>query len=248
VNNLKDGRRDFLTGAALLGSALVLNACAPAASNTNTQPAQTNEDKNEKEVTAIEDLMREHGVLRRALLVFGEAAVMLPGNPPAVWADAVQKAAKLFRAFGEDYHEKKLEEAYIFPLIRQKGMTGPAASYPDSLTAQHARGREITDFVLSSTASGKIANAREVALALSGFVRMYEAHAAREDTVVFPAWKDFITADEYKELGEKFEDIEHEQFGDDGYEDAVKQISEIEASLGWSDISIFTPVAPGTAR
>jgi hemerythrin superfamily protein len=73
---------------------------------------------------------------------------------------------------------------------------------------------------------------------------MYENHAAREDTVVFPAWKDLITENEYDELGEKFEDIEHDQFGDDGYEDAVKQISEIESSLGLSDISIFTPAAP----
>ncbi|HEV8593054.1 MAG TPA: hemerythrin domain-containing protein [Pyrinomonadaceae bacterium] len=245
MNNLKSSRRDFLTVSALTGSALILNACVPAASNTNTQPPKPSDDKKEKEVTAIEDLMREHGILRRALLVFGEAAVMLPGNPPAVWADAVQKAAKLFRAFGEDYHEKKLEEGYIFPLIKQKGMTGPAASYPDILIAQHNRGREITDYILSATASGKMgANASDVANALHGFVRMYENHAAREDTVVFPAWKDLITENEYDELGEKFEDIEHEEFGDDGYEDAVKKISEIESSLGLSDISIFTPAAP----
>lgn len=244
MSDLKNSRRDFLTASALTGSALILNACVPAVSNTNTQPAKT-DDKKEKEVTAIEDLMREHGVLRRALLVFGEAAFMLPGNPPAIWADAVQKAAKLFRAFGEDYHEKKLEEGYIFPLIRQKGMTGPAASYPDILTAQHNRGREVTDYILSATASGKVgANAADVAKALHDFVRMYENHAAREDTVVFPAWKDLITENEYDELGEKFEDIEHDQFGDDGYEDAVKKISEIESSLGLSDISIFTPAAP----
>lgn len=189
--------------------------------------------------------MREHGILRRALLVFGEAAVMLPGNPPAVWADAVQKSAKLFRVFGEDYHERKLEEGFIFPLIKQKGLSGPAASYPDILIAQHNRGREITDYVILATASGKVgANARDLANALQGFVRMYENHAAREDTIVFPAWKDLLTADEYHELGEKFEDIEHEQFGDDGFDDAVKQISEIESSVGLSDISKFTPAAP----
>ena len=237
---------------ALAGSALVLDACASGGTANSQNAAKTDnvkkaepDKKDEKEVTAIEDLMREHGILRRALLIFGKAAVFLPSKPPAYWPDAVQKAAKLFRAFGEDYHEKKIEEQYIFPLIKQKGLSGPAATYPDILTAQHNRGREITDYILSANASGKVgANARDVANALHGFVRMYEHHAAREDTIVFPAWKDLITADDYGELGEKFEDIEHEQFGEDGYENAVKQMAEIEASVGFTDISIFTPVAP----
>jgi hemerythrin superfamily protein len=73
---------------------------------------------------------------------------------------------------------------------------------------------------------------------------MYEAHAAREDTIVFPAWKDLITPDEYDELGDKFEDIEQEQFGEDGFEDALKQIAAIEASVGMDDISKLTPPAP----
>jgi hemerythrin superfamily protein len=79
---------------------------------------------------------------------------------------------------------------------------------------------------------------------LEGFTRMYQNHAAREDTVVFPAWKDAVTSDEYDELNDKFEDIEHEQFGEDGFGDAVRQISEIEANLNLSDISQVTPPAP----
>jgi hemerythrin-like domain-containing protein len=249
----KSDRRQFLTVTAFAGSTLVLGGCnASGAANgqnaavvANKTDETTNKENDEKEVTPIEDLMREHGILRRCLLVFGEAAVMMGGNAPAVYSDAVQRAAKLFRAFGEEYHERRLEEQYIFPLIRQKGTTGPAGIYPDILTAQHNRGREITDFVISSTASGRIgANVTEVSHALSGFVRMYEAHAAREDTIVFPAWKDLITAEEYDELGEKFEDIEQEQFGEDGYEVALKQIAEIETAIGLDDISKLTPPPP----
>lgn len=249
-------RRKFLKVTALVGSAMILGACgtnetanSQNAAKKNTAKKAEPDKKDEKEVTPLEDLMREHGVLRRILIVFGEAAVILPSNPPAVWAEAIQKAAKLFRAFGEDYHEKKLEEQYIFPLIRQKGVGGPAGTYPDVLTAQHNRGREITDYILSATASGKVgANAGELAKAVNGFVRMYETHAAREDTIVFPAWKNLIPPDEYDELGEKFEEIEHAQFGEDGYDDAVKQIAEIEATVGLSDISKFTPDAPKKAK
>ncbi len=53
--------------------------------------------------------MREHGVLRRELLVYTNAAIRLRKNPADVAPDALQNTAKLFRAFGEDYHEKKDE-------------------------------------------------------------------------------------------------------------------------------------------
>jgi hypothetical protein len=45
-------------------------------------------------------------------------------------------------------------------------------------------------------------------------------------------------------LSEKFEEIEHQQFGADGFDDAVKQIGEIEGSLNLSDLAQFTPPAP----
>ena len=38
----------------------------------------------------------------------------------SVEPEALQKTAKLFRVFGEDYHEQKLEEAHIFPLLARK--------------------------------------------------------------------------------------------------------------------------------
>ena len=40
------------------------------------------------------------------------------------------------------------------------------------------------------------------------------------------------------------EDIEKEQFGEDGFEDAVKQMSAIEGSLGLADIAQFTAPSP----
>jgi hypothetical protein len=48
-------------------------------------------------------------------------------------------------------------------------------------------------------------------------------------------------------MGEKFEEIEHQQFGEDGFENAVKQIGEIEGMLGLTDISQFTAPPPPKA-
>ena len=73
------------------------------------------------EVTATEDLMREHGVLRRCLLVYQESVAKLRGNAAAVPPDGLQKTAKLFRTFGEEYHEKQLEDTHIFPAVQKAG-------------------------------------------------------------------------------------------------------------------------------
>lgn len=121
-----------------------------------------------------------------------------------------------------------------------------AAAYPDILVTQHNRGREITDYIISVTQSAKLgaSNAGDLAKALEAFVLMYRNHAAREDTIIFPAWKQTLTSGQLDEMNDKFEDIEHEQFGEDGFEDAVKQISAIEAGLGLSDITQFTAPPP----
>ena len=232
---MKTDRRDFLAGIGSLGAGLLLSGCV----NAN-KISQKEKEAKDGEVTATEDLMREHGILRRALFVYSEAAARLRRNPSAVAPDALAKTAKLFRTFGEDYHEKKLEEAYIFPAVKNAGR--PASTYPDILVTQHERGRQITDYILAATRGAKLeaGNVEPLTGAMESLVRMYRAHAAREDTVVFPAWKQTLTAKQLDEMGEKFEDIEHAQFGEDGFENAVGQIAAIEAELGLADLAHLT--------
>jgi hemerythrin-like domain-containing protein len=73
---------------------------------------------------------------------------------------------------------------------------------------------------------------------------MYEHHAAVEDTVVFPVWKQTVGSAELDELAAKFEEIEEEIFGDDGFEAAAKRMAEIEESLGLADLGMFTAPPP----
>ena len=223
-------RRQFLAGVGGLSLGFLLHGC---------EAKEVGED-----VTAIEDLMREHGILQRALFVYTEAAARLSKNPSSVPPDALQKTALLFRAFGEEYHEKKLEETYIFPALKKTG--GEAARYPDILVAQHQRGREITDYVLVATRGVRFAagDAKPLASALESLVRMYRPHAAREDTIVFPAWKQGLTGKQLDEMSDKFEDIEREQFGKNGFESVVRQISDIEGELGLIGLAQFTAPRP----
>ncbi|HEY4422957.1 MAG TPA: hemerythrin domain-containing protein [Pyrinomonadaceae bacterium] len=247
-------RRELLTGISVAGAGVLINACR---SNTQTRTGGATNDENKGEapapgeaepieVTATEDLMREHGILRRALLVYQESAVRLRQDPASVPPDALEKTANLFRVFGEEYHEKKLEETFIFPAVKKTA--NAATAYVDILLAQHVRGREITDYLLSISQADKIASnsIEPLAKALESFVRMYQHHAAIEDTVVFPAWKAAVGGNELDALGEKFEEIEHEQFGSDGFETALKRMEEIEQSLGLSNLDMFTAPPPPT--
>ncbi|HEY2517611.1 MAG TPA: hemerythrin domain-containing protein, partial [Polyangiaceae bacterium] len=220
-------------------------ATASAAPTTNAAQAPKSDDDKKaegEEVGAVEDLMREHGVIRRVIVVYRESAARLRTKPASVTPDALQKAAKLMRSFGEDYHEKQLEEANIFPaLAKNTALAGTV----NALIAQHQRGRDITEYIIAVTQKAIGAQSAEpLAKTLEAFARMYEEHAAMEDTIVFPAWKKTMSPKELDAVGDKFEDIEHKTFGKDGFDDAVDQISAIEKALGIELGAMIAPPPP----
>lgn len=223
--------RRALIGAAAAGAALGLAACGKG------------EEKGE-DVGAVEDLMREHGVLRRILVLYRAVAPAIRTASPGVDAKQLWQSADLFRRFGEAYHEQLLEERHIFPQVMKGG--GPAAALVPTLLAQHARGRQITAYIQAKTAAGAIAgtDAEPLGAALEAFARMYEPHTAFEDTIVFQAWRKGLTPKELDEAGDQFEDIEKQTFKGDGFDMAVDQVAAIETALGLSDLSRYTAPAP----
>lgn len=227
-------RRRWLAGAGLaaLGG---LTAALPLAARA--------EEEKSTDVLAVEDLMREHGVLRRALLVYAQAATRLHARE-TIPADGLHRTAALFRHFGEDYHEHSLEERHVFPAVVATG--GEPATICRILATQHERGRQITDYILASSAGKGIGQADMAPLAdaLDGLVRMYQHHTAIEDTIVFPAWKRTLTPARYSALSETFEALERRMFGHDGFEDAVDHIGRIERAFGLADLAALTAPPP----
>ena len=201
------------------------------------------EEKSGVDVSATEDLMREHGILRRTLIVYSELSMRLRTQSGIIDPIALADAAKLFREFGEDYHEHMLEEQYVFPEVRKAG--GPNEKLVEVLLNQHQRGREITDYLYRVGKRGRIgADAEPLATVLASMVRMYQPHAAWEDTVIFPAWKKTQSKSRLDELAEKFEEIEHERFGKDGFDEALERIERVESALGLSELGAYTAPQP----
>jgi hemerythrin-like domain-containing protein len=246
-------RRGALAAAALVSSGVlvsVVGVLVPAVAAERRRKKQESKRKEEgksegeKEVSATEDLMREHGVLRRTLIVYAESAKALRFQPSQIDPSALADGARLFRSFGEDYHEKILEEQYVFPEVQQSG--GEIANLVGVLLSQHQRGREITNYIEKVGDSGRIDNVQVEQLAdvMDSMVRMYNAHATWEDTVVFQAWKKEQPESRLRELAERFEEIEHQQFGKDGFDDALQRISRIEEALGMHDLDRYTAQPP----
>lgn len=225
-------RRALLVTAAGVGAGWMLAGCAHGAA----KPA---EQKPEEEISPAEDLMREHGVLRRVLLVYEESLRRLAGGeevPP----QALAGGAQIIRRFIEDYHER-LEEQFLFPRFEK---AGTLVDLVRVLREQHERGRQLTAEVLRVATPEGLSNAdsrAQLTRALQLFIRMYAPHAAREDTVLFPALRKVVSANEYDALGEDFERKEHELFGEDGFERVVDEVATLEKTLGIYELAAFTP-------
>jgi hemerythrin-like domain-containing protein len=237
---MDSNRRQFLiTGSALVSSGLVLPFSALAqqkGAETKKPEAQKAAPEKEEEVSTNEDLMREHGVLNRILLIYDEVHGRIQAKKdfdPAV----IGSAAGLIKSFIEDYHEK-LEEDHIFPRFEQ---AGKMIEITVALRAQHAIGRRITEHL---TALSKGKDKAAMAEPLAQFIRMYRPHEAREDTVLFPAFHDVVSPHEYDALGGEFEGIERKTFGGDGFEMAVSKVADLEKKLGIYDLNQFTPNVP----
>ncbi len=226
-------RRNFLVSSGAFGAA----ALAPSLDSLRAAEAQKESD--EPEISAPEDLMREHGVLNRILLIYEEASRRLDRKED-VPAEIFQRPAELVRKFVEDYHER-LEEKFIFPKFEEKKKLVELVTV---LRQQHDAGRKVTDEMLRLVTPAKYARAdsrTRLAASCHSFIRMYRPHEAREDTVLFPTLYQVASAKEIQELGEQFEEQEHKLFGEDGFQENVGKVAEIEKQLGIYELSSFTP-------
>lgn len=229
-----------------------LNTTGKLAAATALLPAtllaqKTTEAKQDDKISTNERLMREHGIFKRVLLMYDEVIRRIDAKqdfPPQTVIDS----ADIVRKFGHDFHEK-LEEEHLFPLFRKyirrddvlRLYAQKLVDLVDVLQEQHQAGRRLTDRIVSTLQSLKTADDRQkLAQDLRAFIRMYTPHVAREDTVLFPALHVIITRQQYEELGEKFEEIEHKTFGGSGFYIYLDYVTAFEKRLGIYDLAQFT--------
>jgi len=226
-----NGRRDFIhkTLKVVVASSL-LTAVMPA--------CKQEENDRDKSVSPPEDLMQEHGLLNRILLIYDHCRTSLV-NKQSFDPAFLFNSAGIIRTFVEDYHEKQ-EENYLFPRFQK---VNQLVDLVEVLKQQHEAGRRITAQVMQLTKSPSLTdneNQKLITL-LTAFNTMYRPHEAREDTVLFPAFRKIVSKHEYDSLGEEFENNEQKHFGKDGFETMVNKVANIEKQFGIYELAQFTP-------
>jgi hemerythrin-like domain-containing protein len=228
-----NSRRHLLVGAA--GSLLL---SAPALADQRRQATPKKKTAESVPVTATEDLMREHGVLRRILLVY-EAGARRIGQGEDIDPAVFSQAAETMRDFIHDYHEKS-EEEHVFPRFKKAGRM---VELVDVLLVQHTAGRKLTERILQSAEPSRGNKEQRQAMidAMQASITLYRPHAAREDTNIFPTLRSLMTPNEFEELGETLEKAETAKFGSDGFEKMAKRVEQIEKRIGTDDLAQVTP-------
>jgi hemerythrin-like domain-containing protein len=231
--NAQSQRRDFIKK----GLIVTLSGAAGLSFLSGCKDKDEEGDEGQK-VSPPEDLMQEHGVLKRVLLIY-DACRMHLISKDTFPVEAISNSADIIRTFIEDYHEKQ-EEDYLFPRFKKANqLTGLV----DTLYQQHQAGRRVTDEIMQLVKNGNRTDSENQRLAqlLLAFNTMYNPHEAREDTVLFPAFRKLVSKHEYDSLGEQFEKNEEKKFGKGGFEKYVDKVATIEKSLGIYDLAQFTP-------
>jgi hemerythrin-like domain-containing protein len=194
------------------------------------------------QISPVEDLMREHGLLHRILLIYKDIIDRMIVSdiytPEPIYA-CIRETTIIIKQFIIDYHQV-LEQDYVFPTLSQHEKYKQLIQI---LLIQHEAAKCATDEILAileSELKRIRAYHKRLMQLMSEFIQMYEPHSAREDTVIFPAFHELTPPDTFRALGERFEDIEEQKFGENGFQNVLEHVAQIEKSLGIYDLSQFT--------
>ncbi len=182
-------------------------------------------------IPPTEDLMREHGILRRIMLIYDEIGRRLKQGEEFP-LQLLPEANSIIRRFVQDYHEKN-EESHLFNRFSDAGKLTELVAI---LYQQHLAGRRLIDKIKIVSKEDNL----KVAELLHTFNQLFRHHAAWEDTALFPAVRSIISTKDFAQMGETFEREEKKLFGQNGYERIVGEVSDLEKKLAIYDLRQFT--------
>ncbi len=201
-----------------------------------TQPAWVSERS--MNVTAPEALSREHAMLIRLLLAI-DNVVDQAIEDRKTDLRPINSAARVIDNVVADHH-MAFEEQSVYPRMERidylSGLT-------ETLEGQHDDARAVNDLVLDLTKSGKVkgkAELDELVLLTKSFKDMITAHAAWEETIIFPAMYDLLSENDMDDVNRKFMEAERQLLGGKGPEMLYREIDSIEEAAGTNDLAMYT--------
>ena len=155
-----------------------------------------------------EMLEGEHHVIQK---VVGAMAVLTQTLETGreVESTALEGIVEFTRTFADKCHHGK-EEVHLFPALERKGVP-PRGCPVGALLHEHQQGRalvmglaEAAGAYVKSEASAKEALQKS----LRGLVELYPSHIRKEDYLLFPMTNKVLSAEDQRDLHQKFEMVE----------------------------------------
>lgn len=175
----------------------------------------------------VAELEAEHRVIQRVVA----GMVALAGRIEAggeVQSALLRQIVEFLRIFADRCHHGK-EEAWLFPALARRGV--PTHGCPlGGLTIEHQKGRQMVgEFGDAIQAwENREAGIRErLVETLRALATFYLSHIWKEDNLLFPLAGKILTAEDQRELMDKFDAVEHE-IGHDVHERLEHLAEELE--------------------
>jgi hemerythrin-like domain-containing protein len=223
-------RRVVMTGAGVAAGAVLLGQNA-----WGQAEIARKERAEEMQVNAPEELMRQHAVAGRLLLIYDNAASPeLGAARPS--AKALVATAQMIRS-NVDEHHMKLEEEIIFPLF-QKG--GAMTDLITVLREQHTAARRLNDAILRAAERSESTTTESLARDLRAYTRMLAAHTAYEETVLYPQLRTVSSPEEYEGMERTLQEADRKKVGPQGFAGLVARVAELESTAGITGLAQFT--------
>ncbi len=160
----------------------------------------------EKEPTEV--LEAEHHVIQKVVGAMAVLAQTLETGQE-VEAKTLGDIGQFMRIFADKCHHGK-EEAHLFPALERKGIP-PRGCPVGAVLHEHQQGRALV-MVLAETAGaygkGEASAKEALQKSLRGLVELYPSHIWKEDYLLFPMTNKVLSAEDQRELGQKFAMVE----------------------------------------
>ena len=181
---------------------------------------------------ATEVLTEEHQAIKRMLAVLERAAQQLRAGE-RIPARLFREAVDFVRNFADKCHHSK-EEANLFPRLEERGVSregGPLGV----MLEEHDMGREYIgaiDDAIGAYEGGDEAAAGVIEENVSAYIHLLRHHIWKEENVLFPMADEVLSANDQRELEERFEQVEAEVMGHGAHERYNELLDRAEREMG----------------
>lgn len=192
-----------------------------------------------KNMPMTEDLSLEHGILSRILMAMNNTikAIDAGGRPNM---NVIAMGCNMMKQL-VDMRHMKFEEEYVYPLFDK----GECSNFVNTLRDQHNEGRKFVARMESLSKAGSPGSAQmeELKRDFTMFHDMMLAHAAFEETILFPILEGAPSDDQMRNLKMLGVKQEESLLGPNATQKAFDMLSELEAAAGVTGLSNFTQKA-----